>query len=687
MQQFKKYIYLFAMLCFSTLALPMICEAETKVSFDGASIRTEAPQGLRFKITVTDAQNAVDCGMYLTYGGKTVEVSTRDTRYQNIYRVNTVENTVEYTVVVHDIPETAFEHNFSVKGFAVYRTESGDEEQQTTMETRSIQTVAEAAGYEYTDGVWTRILEKKLTFDQTNLMTQHNVSQLTYNDDGSVDVKVNGAWGKVAFYLDPSKSAVDLSEYNKAIVNISGEDSFGVCINMTKTTDIWNECLGAMYATANTSSTTISYDLAPYSGDSAYAILVQYNSSSVPADDFTMHIDSITLVREVRDITAATTQYKPLANLAEKFGFKMGTVMNPTKIADSKYSTLMKYHFNSITASNEMKAYSMLDENESKKAYINESSMPVINFTNADKFMDFAQAEGISVRGHALVWDADMCDWFFREGYTRDGAYVSSDVIKARVKNYIEQVLTHFETKYPGVIYCWDVVNEAVEPSNKMDAEDNRGIENNIFSQRMGSDYVELSFQYTRECLETLGAADRVKLYYNDFNTFYDAKRDAICHLVDSINSYQPDGKGGYIKLCDGVGMQSYIGGYGTQNGCMNDGDITRVKNAIQAFASHNVEVQVTELAVRNYENSADVLERHAEFYKKLFEMYININKTNEEKPLKAISIWGIVDIPDLDRNDYSFSMNGPYCGLFDDNLSVKDSFVNIYNLLENTPQ
>ena len=55
-----------------------------------------------------------------------------------------------------------------------------------------------------------------------------------------------------------------------------------------------------------------------------------------------------------------------------------------------------------------------------------------------------------------------MCDWFFREGYKTDGAYVSADVMKNRLKMYIDEVMTHFEEKYPGAIYCWDVVNEAV---------------------------------------------------------------------------------------------------------------------------------------------------------------------------------------------------------------------------------
>jgi len=32
-----------------------------------------------------------------------------------------------------------------------------------------------------------------------------------------------------------------------------------------------------------------------------------------------------------------------------------------------------------------------------------------------------------------------------------------------RLESYIRQVLEFVQTEYPGVIYAWDVVNEAVE--------------------------------------------------------------------------------------------------------------------------------------------------------------------------------------------------------------------------------
>lgn len=376
------------------------------------------------------------------------------------------------------------------------------------------------------------------------------------------------------------------------------------------------------------------------------------------------------------DYELEPTKYTTLTELAQKNGFQIGTVVNPWILNNEKFTELVKYHFNSITASNEMKAYSLLNQKMSEQAYVDADSAPVLDYTNADIVMDFAKENGIAVRGHTLVWDASMSDWFFREGYKKDGEYVDQETMRKRMQSYIEQVILHFEEKYPGVIYCWDVVNEAVDNGKPMDKEDPRCIEKNVFSEHAGSDYVELAFQYTYEAIqkvkETIEPDVDIKLFYNDFSTFYEGKRNAICALVKSINEYMPDGEGGFVKLCDGVGMQSYIGGYGYQSGCMNDNDLNLIRDSILAFHALGVEVHVTELAVRNYQVNEN--EKHGTFYGKLFQLYRDLN-AGEDKPITSVSIWGLMDNPTMSTNDYSYKMNGPYCGIFNENYEVKPSF------------
>ena len=70
------------------------------------------------------------------------------------------------------------------------------------------------------------------------------------------------------------------------------------------------------------------------------------------------------------------------------------------------------------------------------------------------------------------------------------------------------------------MIYCWDVVNEAVADSaGEYAAGDPRHLrtlrsgQENMFLKYMGDDYVALSFLYARDTVEALGA-DIKKVYY-----------------------------------------------------------------------------------------------------------------------------------------------------------------------------
>ena len=375
-----------------------------------------------------------------------------------------------------------------------------------------------------------------------------------------------------------------------------------------------------------------------------------------------------------------------LMNEAKKHNFSFGIVMNSRNLQDDAYKALLGEECNSVSFGNEMKAYSLLNKTASQRS---KDGMPVMNYATADRMVELAIQQGVKIRGHVLVWDAHMSDWFFREGYQSNGAYVDRETMLVRLEYYIEQVMTHFEEKYPGTVYCWDVVNEAVGDgtgeyvySDPRHVRTKRSGGDNPFYTIIGDDYVELSFLYAKNTVEKLQAKNldvEIALFYNDYSTFYDKKRDAICELVKSINSYAKDENGNYRKLCDGIGMQSYIGGYGQQNGCMNNSDITKIKNAVKKFHDLGVDVHVTELAVRNYDPAK--ADRHAEFYGDLFRMYAELNA--EETMISNITVWGYNDRPNLPKTDYGYKQNGPYCGLFDENYEKKSSYYAVVEALK----
>ena len=63
-----------------------------------------------------------------------------------------------------------------------------------------------------------------------------------------------------------------------------------------------------------------------------------------------------------------------LYQLAEKYGFIVGANISHSLAGDGKYLELMKEDFNTITASNEFKAYSLL-----KQSACQEQNKPVMN--------------------------------------------------------------------------------------------------------------------------------------------------------------------------------------------------------------------------------------------------------------------------------------------------------------------
>ena len=374
-------------------------------------------------------------------------------------------------------------------------------------------------------------------------------------------------------------------------------------------------------------------------------------------------------------------EYDNLYTLTAPHGFKLGAPLSFVQLKDGNYLNLVKKHFNSLTTTNEMKAYSLLDERASKASA---DGMPVMNYWAADQMVGWAQENGIGVRGHVLVWDAYMCDWFFREGYDTKQPYADPETIKARTEYYITQVVTHFEETFPGVVYCWDVVNEAVgDSAGEYAADDPRHLRTlrnggvNLFQKYMGDDYVELAFLYARNVVDALGAD--IKLYYNDYNAYFSDKATAILNLARSVNSYAANDDGTPRKLMDGIGMQGYIGGYGTQNGCLVDSHIGMIESAIKGYAAEELEVQITEMAVRNFDLSQ--AEKHADFYARLFEMFMGLNGENGN-PLVAVSIWGLTDYPNEPQGTYVYSLNSPYGGLVDENLQYKDAFVKVYEVL-----
>ena len=276
-----------------------------------------------------------------------------------------------------------------------------------------------------------------------------------------------------------------------------------------------------------------------------------------------------------------------------------GSTLENLTTYDEEYMALVKKHFNSVTMSNLMKPCYILRQKESQES---PDGMPVLDFATIDDTLKWCMENGVKMRGHTLVWHTQTPDWFFRVGYKDDGAYVDKETMLARMESYIRQMLKHVQANYPGVIYCWDVVNEAVDP-DKGDKDSffrcrtELGGEPNPWYVTIGPEYVEAAFKFAREYAE-----EGVKLFYNDYNTYETAKRSAIYKLCEDLKE-----KG----LIDGIGMQGYWG--------IDYPSITSITSTMTLFAKLDLELQITELSVGVDEETPEQFEKQAKRYRDIF--------------------------------------------------------------------
>ena len=71
----------------------------------------------------------------------------------------------------------------------------------------------------------------------------------------------------------------------------------------------------------------------------------------------------------------------------------------------------------------------------------------------------------MGMRGHTLAWHNQTPRWFFTERYSRSPSapLAGRETMLARLDSYIRQVIGFAQKEYPGIVYAWDVVNEAVD--------------------------------------------------------------------------------------------------------------------------------------------------------------------------------------------------------------------------------
>ena len=348
-------------------------------------------------------------------------------------------------------------------------------------------------------------------------------------------------------------------------------------------------------------------------------------------------------------ITACTAPEEKGAKDVFAEHFYLGTALNEAQITgfDTKGVETIKKHFNSIVAENCMKSEEIHPEEG------------VYDFTLADKFVEFGEANDMFIIGHCLIWHSQLAQWF---PYDDEGNFVTPDVLKERMKEHITTIVT----RYKGRIHGWDVVNEAILEDGSY--------RKSPFYQILGEEFIPLAFQYAHE------ADPDAELYLNDYGMNNPGRRDTYVKIANEL-------KARGLRI-DGIGMQSHVG--------MDYPDMQEYEESLLAFAGTGCNVMITEwdmsaLPSINFgANISDTVAFKASLnpypdglpedvdalwnsrMKELMDLYLK-----HSDKITRVTAWGVAD-GDSWKNDWPMDGRTDYPLLFDRNHQPKP-FLNEY--------
>lgn len=317
--------------------------------------------------------------------------------------------------------------------------------------------------------------------------------------------------------------------------------------------------------------------------------------------------------------------------LKEKYKdyFKIGAAVSSRTIIT--HEALLKTHFNSLTCENEMKFINLHSQEE------------VYDFKEADSIYHFAQKNQMALRGHTFMWHNQTPDWVFKDA--------DKETLLRRFKEHVTQV----STRYADAIYCWDVVNEAIEDKRDQILRQTKWLE--IIGER----YMDDAFTIAKEVLP------HTDLYYNDYNETNEEKRVKIYNIVKGMKERN-------VPI-DGVGLQCHFN--------IVSPTMDELKRSIELYAELGLKLQITEMDVSLFAfedrrkiaaPTKELLKAQAAIYEESFKIFRSYKDI-----IDSVTLWGVADdVTWLDGFPVRDRKNWPL--LFDENHEPKEAFERIMN-------
>ena len=323
---------------------------------------------------------------------------------------------------------------------------------------------------------------------------------------------------------------------------------------------------------------------------------------------------------------------------AYKDYFKVGVALNTRNFSDAEQKVALT-NYNSVTCENAMKPGEL------------HPAEGVWKWEGADSIANWCRRHNIPMRGHCLVWHSQFADWMM---YDKKGKFVKKEVFYKRLRDHIHTVVN----RYKDIVYCWDVVNEAMadqqRPAFRGRPAGSPYRESALY-KLCGDEFIAKAFQFARE------ADPKALLLYNDYNAADKGKSQRIYDMVKKM-------KDAGVPI-DGIGMQGHYNIYGPS---MDD-----VSAAIEKYATLVKHIHITELDIRANEEMGGQLNfsrkgveikpyiqaLHANQYNQLFK---TLRKYKDV--IDVVTFWNLSD-----RDSWVGTSNYPL--LFDKDLKPKSAY------------
>lgn len=275
------------------------------------------------------------------------------------------------------------------------------------------------------------------------------------------------------------------------------------------------------------------------------------------------------------------------------------------------------------------------------------------NFKYADSLLSYAKQHNMKVKWTHLLWHGALPSWSGFED-------MPSSEFEIAIHSYIDTVMHHCKTYYPGIVFDYNVVNEVIDP------DDNTLFRQTIFLEKLGDDFVEKAFTWAHD------ADPDAKLYICDYDFLGNpvdnqVKQDHMYQLVSALVS-----KGIHI---DGVAEQAHLNTEYIDNiDYYTPQDMDYWSETMDKYANLGLKFEISEMTIAINEDHKGInnekLERQAEITKEIFELL----KTKSY--VEAVLFWGLTD-----AHTYLGSNEAPV--LFDDNYVPKPMYFSVYNALK----